>query len=75
VSTRTCRIEGCTARHTRGKFCCPTHWYSLPAHFRDEIWAAFRNDGVFSIRYLQAAENAEAYLEDREARDMSQALA
>jgi hypothetical protein len=30
---------------------------------------------VFSVEYLQAAENAEAFLEDREARDMSEALA
>jgi hypothetical protein len=73
--TRTCRIDGCTGRHARGLFCCATHWHTLPKPLRDEIWRTFRAHGVFSVEYMQAAENAEAYLEDRGARDMSQALA
>lgn len=73
--TRTCRVEGCTARHPRGLFCCSTHWYTLPKPLRDEIWRTFRAHGVLSVEYLQAAENAEAFLEERDARNMSEALA
>lgn len=72
--TRACRIDGCTNRHGRALFCCQAHWGRLPKPMRDAIWAAYRNPGVFSVEYMQAAENAEAYLEDRDARDMSEVL-
>lgn len=68
---RTCRIEGCEHQHSRNLFCCRGHWYRLPKPMRDEIWRAFRGPGVFSAEYAQAAENAEAYLEDRAPLDMA----
>ena len=68
---RTCRIAGCERRHARNLFCCRAHWYALPRHMRDAIWRAYRSPGVFSDEYMQAAENAEAFLEDRDAEDMS----
>lgn len=72
---RTCRIEGCPNKHPRNLFCCRDHWRRLPADLRKAIWATYRNgQGVFEADYLQACENAEAYLEDREARDMSNVL-
>lgn len=67
---RTCRIEDCTHTHQRNKFCCIVHWRQVPKPLRDAIWAAYRSHGVFSNEYLQAAENAEAFLEDRDARDV-----
>jgi hypothetical protein len=67
MSERTCRIADCERKHARNLFCCRTHWYALPKHYRDEIWRTFRSPGVFSNEYMQAAENAEAYLEDRDA--------
>jgi hypothetical protein len=70
VSERTCRIEGCTQTHARTKFCCRAHWYRLPKHLRDAIWIAYRGHGVMSNEYMQAAENAEAFLEDRDAEDV-----
>jgi hypothetical protein len=75
MTHRTCRIDGCTNVHGREKFCCLVHWRALPKHLRDAIWGAYREQGVFSAEYLQAAENAEAFLEDRDAEDMSEVLA
>lgn len=72
TDTRTCRIAGCEHTHPRSHFCCPTHWFMLPKGLRDAIWRAYRTTGVFSTEYAQAAENAEAFLEDRDARDMSE---
>ena len=68
---RQCRAPGCEARHARSLFCCRRHWYSLPKPLRDAIWRAYRQHGVFSDEYLQAAENADAFLEDRDAVDVS----
>lgn len=75
VVPRTCRIEGCETRHPREHYCCPAHWRALPGHLRDAIWRAVREHGPISEEWLQAAENAEAWLEDRDALDMSQVLA
>lgn len=72
MSHRTCRIEGCSNVHGREKFCCLPHWRALPKHLRDAIWTALRRPGVFSNEYMQAAENAEAFLEDRDAEDVGE---
>jgi hypothetical protein len=64
---RTCRIEGCGTTHRTGLFSCAYHWRMLPAALRDAVWRAYRQHGVFSNEYMQAAENAEAYLEHRPA--------
>lgn len=71
TDVRTCRIQGCETQHARNLFCCRSHWYALPKQMRDAIWSAYRNQGVMSDEYLQAAENAEAYLEDRDAEDVT----
>lgn len=68
---RACRIEGCGRMHGNGLFCCIDHWYELPIPMRDEVWRAYKEEGVFSDEYMQAAENAEAFLENRDARDMA----
>lgn len=69
---RPCRIKGCQALQNRDHFCCPAHWRHLPGYLRDAIWRAFREQGAFSNEYVQAAENAEAFLEDRNANDVGQ---
>lgn len=71
MTVRNCKIKGCKDSHKRTQFVCRSHWYALPKHLRDAIWATHRDPGVFSNEYMQAAENAEAFLEDRDARDMS----
>jgi hypothetical protein len=72
---RTCRVPGCTATHKRTQFCCRSHWYQLPKHLRDAIWTAYREHGVLSYEYLLAAENADAFLEDRDAEDVGEVFA
>lgn len=68
---RVCRIDGCATRHARNLFCCRQHWYALPKGLRDAIWRAYHREGPFSEEYAQAAEDAEAFLEDREAVNLS----
>lgn len=75
MAIRDCRIKGCRNSHKSTEFACRTHWYALPKHLRDAIWTAYRGPGVFSNEYMQAAENAEAFLEDRDARDMRDVFA
>lgn len=74
-SDRECRIDGCSTTHSRDLFCCRRHWYALPKHMRDAIWTAYRRQGAFSNEYMQAAENAEAFLEDRDAEDVGEVFA
>lgn len=74
MAGRTCRVKGCDRVHPWRMFCCKPHWYALPQEMRDEIWRRYRARGPFTVEYLQAAENAEAFLEDRDAKDMSEAL-
>lgn len=74
-TVRTCRIAGCTNQHKNWLFCCRHHWFRLLKHYRDDIWRAYREHGVISVEYLQAAENAEAYLEHRDARDITASIA
>jgi len=74
-SERECRIAGCTTRHRRHLFACRAHWRALPFHLRDAVFAAYRTEGVLSNAYLQAAENAEAYLENRDAEDVGEVFA
>jgi hypothetical protein len=75
TTIRKCRIEGCDANHPNNLFCCRHHWFSLPKELQDEIWRTYdHGQGIFTSEYLQAAENAEAYLENRDARDMTEAL-
>jgi hypothetical protein len=72
MTDRTCRVAGCEVSHARNLFCCRAHWYALPKHYRDAVWSAYRGPGVFSNEYMQAAENAEAFLEDRDAEDVGE---
>jgi hypothetical protein len=69
---RTCRAPGCEATHASHMFCCKRHWFALPKHYRDAIWGAYRGPGVFSNEYMQAAENADAFLGDRDAEDVGE---
>lgn len=71
---RVCRIDGCQTVHARGLFACRSHWHRLPVDLRRAVWTAFRGPGVLSVEYLQAAENAEAFLEDRDAVDVTAEL-
>ena len=72
---RECRITGCANRHPRDMLVCRLHWLKLPQSLRSSIWATYRNgEGIFDADYLQAVEDAEAFLEDRQPRDMMEVL-
>jgi hypothetical protein len=72
---RVCRIDGCQNTHRRSLFSCRPHWSRLPGAMKREIWRTYRDGaGVFKMDYIQACEDAEAFLEGREARDMSAGL-
>jgi|tagenome__1003787_1003787.scaffolds.fasta_scaffold17574750_2 hypothetical protein len=75
TTIRKCRIKNCDANHPNHLFCCRHHWFQIPVNLRDDIWNTYQDGaGIFTVEYLQAAENAEAYLENRNARDMSGVL-
>lgn len=57
-----CPSPGCTARVPHGRFACRSHWFTIPKNLRDELWAAFRNHGVLSEEYAEAATACEAFL-------------
>lgn len=67
---RVCRIDGCSTIHKRNLFACAYHWHRLPAELKAGVWAAYAGPGLLSDEYAQAAEAAEAFLEDRDPVDV-----
>lgn len=59
---RQCPVNECGARctnvHTPDKLMCRTHWFQVPKGLRDEVWDAYRNEGVMSERYVEARDAA-----------------
>lgn len=64
---RTCPIEGCTRTHSTSKLMCKMHWYMVPKHLRDELWEAYRQQGVWSEEYREARDKCIAAVEEAEA--------
>lgn len=52
----TCPVPGCEARHRRDMLMCRSHWFKIPKPLRDELWRAYRNEGVMSAAYQSARE-------------------
>lgn len=46
--------DGCVAMVPRAQFACSRHWFQLPKHVRDEIWRAFRREGIGSDALMRA---------------------
>ena len=56
---RRCRIPGCTATVSPERLMCRPHWYQVPKHLRDLIWATWRSGaGVLSPAYRHAVRQA-----------------
>ncbi len=56
-----CRIPGCRTPAGRRRLMCRPHWYQVPKHLRDFIWATWRSGaGIFSPAYRQAVGQAVA---------------
>jgi hypothetical protein len=39
--THLCHAKGCTKKVPPRMFMCREHWYMLPRHMRDAVWAAY----------------------------------
>jgi len=64
-----CRIPGCRAPVGRRRLMCRPHWYQVPKHLRDLIWAAWRSGaGVLDPAYRQAVAEALAAIQAARAR-------
>lgn len=63
---RTCPVKGCENKHTRSVMMCRAHWFSLPKPLRDEVYRAFRYEGIISEAYFDARESAIAFCEGRD---------
>ena len=56
MAEHVCRADGCASLHRRDQLMCRRHWLGLPKPLRDELWSAYRSEGVLSDRYLDAAD-------------------
>lgn len=59
----TCPIDGCPNRHQTNRLMCRRHWFTVPLELRDEVWRAWREEGVSSERYREARDAAIAAAE------------
>lgn len=49
------------------KLMCKPHWYSVPKQLRDELWDAYRNQGVLSEEYGEARDKCIQVAEESDA--------
>lgn len=65
-----CHATGCKRSVPPEMFTCRSHWFSLPKHMRNAIWAAYRDgqcdDMNPSRAYCLAAKEAVVYLARRD---------
>jgi hypothetical protein len=59
---RECAAEGCLARCPRHFLMCRDHWYRVPRAIRQQVWRAYKAEGVFSEAYTEAVDAAIASL-------------
>ncbi|MBO0820990.1 MAG: hypothetical protein J2P26_09095 [Nocardiopsaceae bacterium] len=56
-----CRIPGCPAPVSTRRLMCRPHWYQVPKHLRDQVWATWRSGaGILDPAYRQAVRQAVA---------------
>lgn len=49
-----CAAKGCSEEIPDHLLMCRSHWFSVPKPIRDEIWEAYRKEGVLSESYVNA---------------------
>lgn len=68
--SHTCHATACTVAVPPEMFACRAHWFALPKHLRDRIWAAYRkgqcDDWQISHEYAEAAREAVRFLAERD---------
>lgn len=65
----TCHWPGCEKYVPPAMWGCKQHWFALPKHLRDKIWATYRpgqeNDLAPSAAYIDAAFEAQTWINER----------
>ncbi len=47
-----CPVPGCRAQIDPSRLMCRSHWYVVPKHIRDQVWATWRSGrGAHSIEH------------------------
>lgn len=62
-----CPSPGCEERVPSGRYACRRHWFTIPKPLRDELWQAFRTEGIFSEEYIAAAAACKEFLKETHA--------
>lgn len=64
----TCHWPGCRRQVPPAMWGCKFHWFKLPLHLRNLIWATYRIgqeiDMTPSREYLEAAEKVQTWIEE-----------
>lgn len=64
-----CHWPSCSIDVAPARWGCRGHWYSLPQGIRNKIWAAYKagqeETKTPSRRYVEAAQEAQAWIADR----------
>lgn len=65
-----CHWPNCTAQVPPAMWGCKKHWFTLPKHLRDKIWAAYRPGQEKDMRpseaYLEAAREVQEWIREHE---------
>lgn len=61
-----CHWPGCTKQVPPAMWGCKHHWFALPKHLRDRIWATYRPGQEVNLtpsaEYLAAARDVQAWI-------------
>lgn len=57
-----CAAVDCEEQIPSQLLMCRPHWFAVPKPIRDEIWRAYRNEGVLSEAYIEAVTAARGSL-------------
>ena len=77
MAKHTCHWPGCPKEVPPAMWGCKLHWFALPKHLRDRIWATYRPGQEItktpSPAYLEAAREVQAWIKERAAKGQSNA--
>lgn len=66
-----CHWPGCTRQVPPAMWGCKPHWFKLPKHLRDRIWATYEIGQEVTLspsrEYLDAAREVQIWIEQHEA--------
>lgn len=60
--THECAAEDCIEQCPSHFLMCRAHWYRVPRAIRQEVWRAYKTEGVLSEAYVDAVDAAVASL-------------